>query len=154
MNIKELAIALSILTLVGCSTEKAVESSATAAKQEVVASTENIAAVSLDWAGIYNGTLPCADCSGIKTTLTLNQNHTFELAQTYLEGKKAKNSDTITGNFKWVGTKPVVELEAKSGAIYYMIGEGYAKKFDTNGNPIDSKLNYTLQQDTVFDAAQ
>ncbi|MDE5451088.1 copper resistance protein NlpE N-terminal domain-containing protein, partial [Elizabethkingia meningoseptica] len=26
---------------------------------------------SLDWAGTYEGTVPCADCPGIKTTITL-----------------------------------------------------------------------------------
>ena len=34
---------------------------------------------SLDWAGTYEGVLPCADCPGTKTRLTLNQDGSYRL---------------------------------------------------------------------------
>jgi uncharacterized lipoprotein NlpE involved in copper resistance len=35
--------------------------------------------ISLDWAGTYEGVLPCADCPGTKTRLTLNQDGSYLL---------------------------------------------------------------------------
>ena len=37
--------------------------------------------------GTYEGTLPCADCSGIRTTLKINSDTTYELRSEYL-GRK------------------------------------------------------------------
>lgn len=34
--------------------------------------------------GTYEGTLPCADCDGIRTTLTLNEDTTYDLKSLYL----------------------------------------------------------------------
>ena len=33
---------------------------------------------SLDWAGSYEGVLPCADCPGIRTRVTLSDNGRYE----------------------------------------------------------------------------
>ena len=38
-------------------------------------------------AGTYEGTLPAADCPGIKTVLTINSDSTYELKQDYIERK-------------------------------------------------------------------
>ncbi len=35
---------------------------------------------------VYRGMLPCADCAGINTELTLNADQTFTLKETYLTG--------------------------------------------------------------------
>ena len=34
-----------------------------------------------DWYGTYEAEIPCADCPGIKTTLTLNDNRSFKLEE-------------------------------------------------------------------------
>ena len=34
---------------------------------------------SLDWPGIYNGFLPCADCIGLKMSLALNKSGSYVL---------------------------------------------------------------------------
>ena len=39
---------------------------------------------SLDFAGVYEGVLPCADCPGIQTRLTLNRDVSYELSTLYL----------------------------------------------------------------------
>jgi copper homeostasis protein (lipoprotein) len=38
-----------------------------------------------DMTGIYSGLLPCADCPGIETTLTINPDNTYKIAQVYTE---------------------------------------------------------------------
>lgn len=41
---------------------------------------------SMAWTGIYEGTLPCADCEGIETTIVLNDDNTYHKTETYLKG--------------------------------------------------------------------
>src|SRR5690606_14856830 len=57
---------------------------------------------SLDWQGTYSGILPCADCSGIETELTLNEDQTFVLTDIYL-GKTDSETNKLTGKFEWNG---------------------------------------------------
>ena len=38
-------------------------------------------------AGTYEGTLPAADCPGIKTVLTINADSTYEIKQDYIDRK-------------------------------------------------------------------
>jgi uncharacterized lipoprotein NlpE involved in copper resistance len=58
-------------------------------------------------AGIYRGTLPCADCAGIETTLALRPNGSFTLDMNYLKDK-AFPVPTQTGT--WKATGAIVEL--------------------------------------------
>lgn len=54
---------------------------------------------SLTWNGTYKGTLPCADCEGIETTIVLNSDNTFEKTAEY----KGKGGSAFTdkGTFTW-----------------------------------------------------
>ncbi|AIQ00062.1 copper resistance protein NlpE [Ornithobacterium rhinotracheale] len=51
-----------------------------------------------NWKGVYTGTLPCADCEGIKTTLTLNNDNTFTLQSVYM----GKNNQPFVENGKYI----------------------------------------------------
>jgi copper homeostasis protein (lipoprotein) len=53
--------------------------------------------IALDWNGVYTGTLPCADCEGIKTRIVLKKDGTFERNMTYLG--KEDNSFSEEGSF-------------------------------------------------------
>ena len=44
---------------------------------------ETVQAPVFDKAGVYYGVLPCADCSGIETTLELMGDQTYKLTQVY-----------------------------------------------------------------------
>ena len=50
---------------------------------------------SLDWVGIYEGVLPCADCPGIKTRLTLNYDGSYRLVT------RAQGSQQCRGVREW-----------------------------------------------------
>src|SRR5699024_3151433 len=39
--------------------------------------------------GMYKGVLPCADCEGIETVITLNDDHTYSKTSTYLKGENS-----------------------------------------------------------------
>jgi uncharacterized lipoprotein NlpE involved in copper resistance len=89
---------------------------------------------SLDWHGTYEAVVPCADCPGIKTTLTLNENKSFKLEEEYLE-KKARNEDQ--GTFQWDPSGSVITLNGNVAKYKYKVGENTITQLDTNGQPID-----------------
>ena len=55
---------------------------------------------SLDWDGYYVGTLPCADCPGVKAELELNADQTFILKETYMDRDVAPR--ITKGSFKGI----------------------------------------------------
>ncbi len=110
---------------------------------------------------VFEGVLPCADCDGILTKLSLfihsNGKTTFKLAQTY-QGKGDGNNFTTTGNYNtergfendndaqliilnW--DKPADEQE------YYLIYSNdttVAHKLNDERKLIKSELNYSLKK--------
>lgn len=89
---------------------------------------------SLDWYGTYQATVPCADCPGIKTVLTLNKDRTFTISEEYLE-RKSKNEDK--GTFEWDLAGRVVTLKGKNSNYKYKVGENTITQLDMSGKPID-----------------
>ena len=92
---------------------------------------------SLDWDGTYQGELPCADCEGIKTTITLNKNLTFGIKEEYL-GKKDGVFES-KGTFKWSddGSKVVLSNADKNA---YAVGENTLTMLDGSGAKIEGDL--------------
>ena len=95
---------------------------------------------SLDWAGIYEGTTPCADCEGIKTVLELRDDKTYALSQTYLGKPEAENEFTKTGNFVWDETGSKVLLKSENDTLQYKVGENQLWMLDKSGNVITGDL--------------
>lgn len=109
---------------------------------------------SLDWAGTYIGTLPCANCEGIKTTLSLFADGTFKRTIEYLGKKGETFSDE--GKFEWNKEGSVISLIDNSGNQKYKVGENQLFHLDNNGNQIKGNLseNYILAKtinETVSD---
>ncbi|MCS3529728.1 copper resistance protein NlpE [Chryseobacterium sp. JUb7] len=98
------------------------------------AATAHNSANSLDWNGTYEAVVPCADCPGIKTVLTLNKDKTFTISEEYLE-RKSKNEDK--GNFEWDASGSVITLNGKSAKYKYKVGENSLTQLDMSGQPID-----------------
>lgn len=95
---------------------------------------------SLDWQGIYKGILPCADCEGIETTITLNTEDTFSLTTKYL-GKGDGKVFEVNGNFTWDNTNGIVSLEGlKERPYLYKVGENTLIQLDMEGYPIKGQL--------------
>jgi heat shock protein HslJ len=102
---------------------------------------------SLDWDGTYSGIVPCADCEGIKTQLSLFADNTFRLTTQYLN--KSTVQDTITGTFIWSGDGSTVTLQGLDGKdfpVHYKVGENILTQLDLKGNVITGELaqNYVL----------
>ena len=56
-------------------------------KESATMATTTVNTKNKNFYGTYEGTLPCADCSGIRTTLKINSDTTYELRSEYL-GRK------------------------------------------------------------------
>lgn len=103
---------------------------------------------SLDWTGIYEGTLPCADCEGINTRLTLNKNHTYILEEQYIKNSQAVLTDKYQGNFTFNKDKTsLIQLDAKADHRMFFIGEGFVQVRDIKtGEVINNKLPDKLKK--------
>ncbi len=92
----------------------------------------------------YEGVLPAADCPGIKTTLTLYTNGTYQLQEEYLERDA---SFTQTGAFTLQGD--VLTLEQQNdGPRYFRLAQDSATMLDRSQQPITGALaaHYVLRK--------
>ena len=64
-------------------------------------------------AGTYEGTLPAADCPGIKTVLTIKADSTYQLEQDYIDRKNGH--DEASGVFKVLSGKVLMLVRPSSG---------------------------------------
>lgn len=106
---------------------------------------EHSSQYALDWSGSYEGTLPCADCEGIETTITLNNDNTFTKTETYT-GRNEKAFET-SGSFSWDETGSNITLIDNSGTEQqYKVVENGLLHLDQNGEIITGDLadNYKL----------
>ena len=106
--------------------------------------------ISLDWAGVYRGTLPCADCEGIQSEIRLKKGRTYEIALKYLG--KSEVVIRNSGPFTWdeAGNKiTLVNINSKLEPNQYFVGENSLTKTDMKGNRIQGSLSdrYDLQKD-------
>lgn len=93
---------------------------------------------SVDWQGMYSGILPCADCEGIRITLTL-QDSTYRMIRTYLV--KDSFSWHSEDKFKWSDDGSTIRLlGVKDSPNQYKVGENKLIQLDGEGNQIKGTL--------------
>ena len=94
----------------------------------------------LDWAGMYKGVVPCADCEGIETVLILNSDNTYLLRTNYL-GKPDAQAIEKTGSFTWKSAGNTVVLSnIENAPNQYFVGENQVIQLDMSGNRITGGL--------------
>jgi len=100
----------------------------------------------LDWDGEYEGTIPCADCEGIKTSLIIHMDKTFTKKMEYLG--KGSNAFNEEGTFTWDDSGSIITLKLKDGVEKYKVGEGRIWMLDQEGNVITGNLadHYILKK--------
>jgi hypothetical protein len=77
---------------------------------------------SLDWAGTYEGVLPCADCAGTKTRLTLNRDGSYRLVTQAQGSQNAEKS--VSGFFTWQPSGNAITLDERGARQQFSVGEG------------------------------
>lgn len=94
---------------------------------------------SLDWNGTYSGVLPCADCPGIATRITLLKDGSFIRSVQYLERDARPRIDR--GEFRWDAVGGTISLPAgDQRAQAYRVGENVLFHLDNAGRPITGPL--------------
>ena len=103
------------------------------------------AETSLDWAGEYEGTFPCADCEAIKVELELNPDNTYELKEEYVSDTKSTETKT-KGSFSFdPKMTSIITLDEKGENRKFFVGENFLEARDIQtGEKINSNLNYRL----------
>ncbi len=86
----------------------------------------------LDWAGTYEGVLPCADCPGIQTRLELHRDGRFELQTQYLERDVKPRS--ASGRFTWNPAGSRITLDAAGADQQFVVGEGRLLQMNRDGS--------------------
>ncbi|ALJ05482.1 hypothetical protein APS56_10290 [Pseudalgibacter alginicilyticus] len=109
---------------------------------------EHTSEQSLDWYGTYKAIIPCADCEGIKTTITLHKDATYEMEEVYL----GKNDKVFIsqGTFKWRADGQEITLSDTDRPNYF-VGENTLFQLDVSGNKITGHLadKYTLVKNSI-----
>lgn len=95
--------------------------------------------------GTYAGTLPCADCGGIETELTLNPDYTYRLSRIY---KGKGDGKPVIENGKWTVSEDLafIELNYDGGekTCFALIDGRTVEKLDNQAMPVKSGANYRL----------
>jgi uncharacterized lipoprotein NlpE involved in copper resistance len=135
-----LLIGAALLLISGCGLKEKLESKpqepAIDSQTDVV---QDNSLTSLDWAGTYKGILPCADCEGIETVITIKEEMTYIIKTKYL-GK----DDVVyeqKGDFLWNEEGNTIILNEKNRTPrQYLVGENYLLQLDLKGNKITGEL--------------
>jgi heat shock protein HslJ len=144
MNLKLLCapITLSML-LTACAAEKGTDLPAQPAS--AAAPDMHNSRNALDWAGTYEGLLPCADCAGIKTRLTLAADGRFTLDTQALRSGEAPL--TAAGTFTWLPGGNGIQLDQAEGGRSFAVGEGRLIELNADGSrPEPDAAGRTLQK--------
>ncbi|MCY4780724.1 copper resistance protein NlpE [Sphingobacterium sp. UT-1RO-CII-1] len=133
-------VGLSMLVLASCnqnSSKKEEVTTQDSTNVEAFADTTHTSQNSVDWAGVYDGTIPCADCEGIKTMIELKDDGTFTMETEYL-GKDGKFSDK--GVFTWFNNGSSILLKGEGEEVRLKVGENQLFHLDQEGNEITGEL--------------
>lgn len=122
-------IAVLAFTLMNCTNQSSKNEDATTDDQTVV--DMHTSEISLDWAGVYEGTMPCADCEGIETVVELKDDNTFTATYTYMGEDEYTVSNE--GMFTWDESGQVVTLVAEEDTKQFKVGENHITLLGEDG---------------------
>ncbi len=107
---------------------------------------EHNARNSLDYAGTYQGVLPCADCEGIAVEIRIFYDSSFEKSIEYL-GKGAEARE-FSGKYNWNDAGNTIALQGLELPNQYFVAEERLIHLDSDGQRISGDLadHYVLKK--------
>lgn len=97
----------------------------------------------------YTGVIPCADCSGIEATLLVNQDGSYVEQLIYMGTKEGNRAFHDAGKWDVDGEKLRLTNEKNDLTYFAKAADGKSVTLlDLEGNPIETQMNYTLNQVT------
>lgn len=91
------------------------------------------------WKGNYKAVLPCMDCAGIVTEITLNSDNTYTISTQYL-GKKDSRVTTNNGKVDWINDSTIQLKGITDAPSKYLITQNEIVQLDLNGKQIEGEL--------------
>src|SRR5690606_37297109 len=100
------------------------------------------------FAGRFEGTLPCADCPGIDSTIELEGDGTYTLHDAYRESDGATNDVEGTWTVEEAGKRIRLDPNSKQARdrLYEVVSDDELLMLDGAGNRIESGLDYSLRR--------
>ena len=95
--------------------------------------------------GTYNGVLPCADCDGLQTSLTLDGAGNYTIQSIKLGKKENRNA---RGLYRVTPDKKYLQLD-NNAPLVFMVGEGFLEVRLPDGSKGERPLadeNYRLKR--------
>ena len=100
------------------------------------------------FAGTYGGTLPCADCPGIDTSIMFSPEGGYTLSEVYQDRDSGslvvKGTWTVREDGKTLLLDP--EDKAAHDRWYEVVSPSELRALDKDGKAIDSSLDYSLRR--------
>jgi hypothetical protein len=91
--------------------------------------------------GTFEGTLPCADCPGLKTLITLNPDGTFYMEETYLE----RSDEPVITEGEWILSGDIITFTAGDYEFEYKLISDDEIRWAPDGEEITgTNLNWSL----------
>ena len=100
------------------------------------------------FAGMFTGTLPCADCPGIDTRLVLAADGTYTITESYQE----RSAPEIKGDGTWTVEENNQRLrldpnrKSDNDRLFAILSQDEIRQLDLEGKPIESQLPYNLKR--------
>lgn len=140
-----LSLAIIALTLTSCKNDSEKQEETIPMDSTTVQIDHHNAKISLDYIGTYKGSLPCADCEAIETTISLTENSYIK--ETVYKGK-SKEVFKETGTYTWNEAGNTITLLNSEAPNQYFVGENVLFHLDADGKRIEGDLtsNYKLSR--------
>jgi len=104
------------------------------------------------FAGKFSGVLPCASCPGIDTALTLRDDGSFRLSETY-QDEPGGGPFVSEGHWRTEPDGKRFRLDpigkADPERLYEIVSRDEIRMLDLEGKPIVSGLDYSLRRDSA-----
>ena len=135
------AMAAAVALTASCNGKKTAQADAandSTSVADTTAAGENVDLAAV--AGTYEGTLPAADCPGIKTVLTINADSTYELKQDYIERKDGH--DEASGVLQVLNGNVLMLVRPSSGEhTFYKVKDSKSVVMtDSLGNEAEGEM--------------
>ncbi len=103
----------------------------------------------------FRGVIPCADCEGIRVTLTLQPDWTWRMRRVYFGTRDKKEASFVTTG-RWErglpGTNQIRLIgDRNESGLYDFVSGNTLRMLDQDGQAIQSSLNYLLTQQFELD---
>jgi copper homeostasis protein (lipoprotein) len=100
------------------------------------------------FAGTFNGTLPCADCPGIDTTISLKPDGTYTVHETYRGKPDSLDSDgtwTAEENGQRVRLDP--NSKSEQDRLFAVKSSDEIESLDAEGKPLTTNTPHALKRE-------